>query len=149
MKNACTLAMVLLVATAVASPCVGAADLASEQPIGGLKLGRLLRESIADLPIHACDLRKQFSQCRQYAVFPGNAAVRLAELSDACQSLGGVLLKDPCPDKHVLAHCREVKFRRDVVYDAVYYEGEPGQWTIEGLQEVCKHLPGQFAVSQQ
>jgi len=116
---------------------------------GGVQLGRLLRDTNADLPQYACDLRKQFNQCRQYAVAPGNAALRIKELSDACESLEGGLTQSPCPQEKRIAQCNEVKFRRDAVYDAHYYQGAPSDWTIEKLQDVCRHLPGQFVLPDQ
>ncbi len=114
-------------------------------PAGGtVQLGRLLRDSVAELPIYACDLRKQFNQCRQYAVGPGNAETRIKELSDACGTLEGKLSQTACPQTQVIAQCKDVRFRRDAVYDAYYYEGAPSGWTVENLREVCKHLPGEF-----
>lgn len=114
-------------------------------PAGGtVQLGRLLRDSVTDLPIYACDLRQQFNQCRQYAVGPGNAELRIKELSDACGTLEGKLSQTACPQTQVIAQCKDVRFRRDAVYDAYYYAGAPSDWTVEKLQEVCKHLPGEF-----
>lgn len=111
---------------------------------GGVQLGRLLRDSNAELPQYSCDLRKQFDQCRQYVVGPGNAEMRVKELSDACESLEGILTQSPCPQAKVIAQCKEVKFRRDAVYDAYYYQGPSSTWTVEKIQEVCRHLPGNF-----
>ena len=113
---------------------------------GTVQLGRLLRDSVADLPIYACDLRKQFNQCRQYAVGPGNAELRIKELSDACGTLEGKLSQSPCPQSQVIAQCKDVRFRRDAVYDASYYEGAPSSWTAENLREVCRNLPGEFVL---
>ena len=137
-----------MLAITAAWPGAALAEGTADQPGGSIALGRLLRDSNENLPVYSCDLRKQFSQCRQYAVFPGNAAMRVTELTDACQSLGGNLLLTPCPQTKVLAQCSEVKFRRDVVCDAVYYRGKPAHWTVEGLKEVCTNLPGQFTVRQ-
>lgn len=121
----------------------------AQQPVeapsgGGVQLGRLLRDSNAELPQYSCDLRKQFDQCRQYVVGPGNAEMRVKELSDACASLEGFLTQSPCPQAQVIAQCKEVKFRRDAVYDAYYYQGLSSTWTVEKVQEVCRHLPGNF-----
>lgn len=120
---------------------------AASPPMGGtVQIGRLLRDSVADLPMYACDLRRQFNQCRQYAVGPGNAPLRIKELSEACDTLEGKLTPSACPQTQVVAMCKEVKFRRDAVYDAYYYNGAPSEWTVEKLQEVCRHLPGEFGL---
>lgn len=114
-------------------------------PVGGsVQLGRLLRDSITDLPQYSCDLRKQFNQCRQYVVAPGNSEFRVKELSDACVSLDGILTQSPCPQEKVIAQCKEVKFRRDAVYDAFYYQSPSSIWSVEKVQEACRHLPGDF-----
>lgn len=146
MKNMTVQAMFLMLVVSAPWASARAAEVEAEGPMATVQLGRLLRDSNADLPVYSCDLRKQFSQCRQYAVYPGNAAARVTELTDACHSLGGTLLLTPCPDVQVLAQCHEVKFRRDVVYDAVYYKGKPARWTVKKLQDVCQNLPGQFAM---
>ena len=114
----------------------------------GVQLGRLLRDANAALPQYSCDLRKQFNQCRQYVVAPANAEFRVKELSDACESLEGILAQSPCPQEAVIAQCREVKFRRDAVYDASYYQGPPSAWTVEKLQDVCSQLQGDFVVPE-
>ena len=146
MKQVCAKSMALVLVIATAWPSAGSVEVAAEQPIDSVQLGRLLRDSNADLPIYSCDLRKQFSQCREYSVAPGNADLRVAELADSCSSLGGALLLTACPASQVLARCHEVKFRRDAVYTAVYYKGKPTNWTVKELKAACKNLPGQFAL---
>ena len=125
-------------------PLALAQDTGSAPVGGGVQLGRLLRDSIAELPQYSCDLRKQFSQCRQYVVAPGNSEFRVKELSEACVSLEGVLTQSPCPQEKVIAQCQEVKFRRDAVYDAFYYQSPSSIWSVERIQEACRHLPGNF-----
>jgi hypothetical protein len=130
--------IIALVLCCVAMP----SSQAEEAPRSSLKIGQMLRD--AGAPAYSCDLRVQFNQCRQYAVSPGQAAARIAQIEESCTSLGGRFAQAECPNDAVIARCREVMFRRDAFYDNSYYAGEPAQWTPEALEHACKHLPGQF-----
>lgn len=97
---------------------------------------------------YTCDLRGQFNQCRQYMIGAADDKARINELATACQSLGGSFARGQCPEEQRIATCMDVKFRRDVFYDAMYYPGEPSAWTVEHLKEVCQNLPGNFSQNQ-
>lgn len=137
MKTISTVIAALILCGAATHPA-----LAEDAPRSTLKIGQMLRD--AGAPAYSCDLRVAFNQCRQYAVSPGQADVRIAQITESCQSLGGRFAQAECPNDAAIARCREVKFRRDVYYDNFYYGGEPAQWTQESLVHACKHLPGQF-----
>lgn len=134
----CSISIIALVLYSLAMPPSRAED----APRATLKLGQMLRN--AGAPAYACDLREQFNQCRQYVVSPGQATVRIAQIEESCESLGGRFAQAECPTDAVIARCREVVFRRDAIYDNAYYAGEPTLWTPEAVEHACKHLPGQF-----
>ena len=109
---------------------------------GGAELAPLASKTNA--AVYSCDLRGQFNQCRQFAVDPQQAIVRLSQVEESCQSLGGRFAPLACPTEAVVARCEEVKFRRDFVYENFYYAGDPSQWTPQGLEYACAHLPGKY-----
>ena len=119
-----------------------------QEPRSSLKLAQLLKDSNAEIGLLSCNLRAVFNQCRQYAVYPANAVQRRAEIAESCTSLGGELREASCPGEGRLARCRELKFRRDVYYDATYYTGPPSNWSAAELQVQCQHLPGQWEANE-
>lgn len=96
---------------------------------------------------YSCDLRQTHSQCRRYSLLEG-ATETLAELKEGCESMGGAFQPVTCPDIGVSGICVDIVrnyHKPDVIYDNVYYQGQPSSpWTQNTMEEVCKNLGGEL-----
>jgi hypothetical protein len=101
---------------------------------------------------HSCDLRAVSGLCRQY-VFTADETRIQQEVSEGCQSMGGVFQPGECQAQQAYACLGVVRNEHnpEVIYDTYYYAAtaptaadEPN-WNGETVADACNNLGGKLA----